>query len=73
MFKYIYARPLFSTFLLAVVCVIAYAFLNALFKDRKWIKFLSLFGVLLSVFLPPVFMVIIEAVLVCGVGILFII
>ncbi|MBR6644298.1 MAG: hypothetical protein IKL21_00865 [Clostridia bacterium] len=30
-------------------------------------------GVLLSVFLPPVFMVIIEAVLVCGVGILFII
>lgn len=50
MFKYIYARPLFSTFLLAVVCVIAYAFLNALFKDRKWIKFLSLFGVILSVF-----------------------
>ena len=30
-------------------------------------------GVLLSVFLPPVVMVILEAVLVCGVGILFII
>ena len=49
MIKYIYARPLFATFLLAVVCVIAYAFLNALFKDRKWIKFLSLVGVILMV------------------------
>ena len=49
MVHYIYAKPLFSMFLFALFCIGAYGFLNAVFKDKKWIKLLSLAGVVLSV------------------------
>ncbi len=49
MVHYIYAKPLFPMFLFALFCVGAYSFLNAVFKDKKWIRLLNLIGVVLSV------------------------
>ena len=49
MVHYIYAKPLFSMFLFALFCIGAYGFLNAVLKDKKWLKILSLIGLILSV------------------------
>ena len=49
MLHYIYAKPLFPMFLFAFFCVGGYALLNAVFKDKKWIRLLNLVGVVLSV------------------------
>ena len=49
MLHYIYAKPLFPMFLFAFFCVGGYALLNAVFKDKKWIRLLNLIGVVLSV------------------------
>ncbi len=49
MIHYIYAKPLFPMFLFAFFCVGGYALLNAVFKDKKWMRFLNLTGVVLSV------------------------
>ena len=46
----IYALPLFTAFVLAVVFIGAYAVINALYSKSKWLKAISVIGFLVSLF-----------------------
>ncbi len=48
MFAFIYAQPLFSLFIVAVISIILYAILNVIFDNIKWLRILGLLSFVIS-------------------------